>query len=462
MHQDNYGAYNLSVGNGYYEVINLTGMRAQYSAWIPSGNNHDLLSGFTCENNAVGFISFRLNTYSSSQGFDMKIVAGRGTADWNWGTCAATIFRVNQVKSFEQTTTDIYGINNTLIKTVELGEDKFTGWMDVVIGIELNDDLTIEVTYYIDGELLATYNGVMPIIVNKIQSVYINGRTDVVDSGYMLADFVVGYTPDGTWGDSEPSDHEHEWTEATCTDPMTCTVCGRTKGSALGHSANPATCTEDSVCMVCGIVVEAAFGHSFMFATCTDPETCGRCGITVGEPLGHTFDDNHICVNCGLISEDHVHIDSDSNLVCDFCGSVKYPEADSHITIEQAIALGLAAEHNCYSPDKYYVTGVITEIANVRYGNLYISDEFGNTIYIYGTYSADGSARFDAMETQPVVGDTVTLYGIIGQYKDQAQMKNAWVAVHISLENGDPETILPDSPSIDAGGSGSNSWAGAY
>ena len=29
--------------------------------------------------------------------------------------------------------------------------------------------------------------------------------------------------------------HEHSWTEATCTMPKTCTVCGETEGEALGH-----------------------------------------------------------------------------------------------------------------------------------------------------------------------------------------------------------------------------------
>jgi len=42
---------------------------------------------------------------------------------------------------------------------------------------------------------------------------------------------------------------EHAWTDATCTEPKTCSVCGKTEGEALGHSMDAATRT----CTICGI-----------------------------------------------------------------------------------------------------------------------------------------------------------------------------------------------------------------
>ena len=39
---------------------------------------------------------------------------------------------------------------------------------------------------------------------------------------------------------------DHQWKDATCTAPKTCTVCGETEGEALGHSY------ENNVCTVCG------------------------------------------------------------------------------------------------------------------------------------------------------------------------------------------------------------------
>ena len=107
------------------------------------------------------------------------------------------------------------------------------------------------------------------------------------------------------------------------------------------------------------------------------------------------------------------------------------PAAGSKLTVEQAIALGASKAHNNYTSGKYYVTGEITEVYNVQYGNMRITDENGNILTVYGSYSADGKTRYDAMSVKPVAGDTVTLYGVIGQYNGAPQMKNGWITEHI-------------------------------
>ncbi|MBO5907038.1 MAG: hypothetical protein J6Q85_02665, partial [Clostridia bacterium] len=99
-----------------------------------------------------------------------------------------------------------------------------------------------------------------------------------------------------------------------------------------------------------------------------------------------------------------------------------------------------------YTEGKYYVTGVIVEVYNTQYGNMKIADENGNIITVYGTYSADGKTRYDALTTKPVVGDTVTVYGIIGQYNDTAQVKNGWITAHTAAAPETPET--PDEPEL--------------
>ncbi len=107
--------------------------------------------------------------------------------------------------------------------------------------------------------------------------------------------------------------------------------------------------------------------------------------------------------------------------------TAKDPAADSELSIKDAIALGASKEHNVYTEGKYYVTGTITEISNETYGNMKIADKDGNVLTIYGTFDADGTNRFDKMETKPAVGDTVTIYGIIGQYNGTPQLKNGWI-----------------------------------
>ena len=56
----------------------------------------------------------------------------------------------------------------------------------------------------------------------------------------------------------------HNWQDATCTKPEICSICGRTRGEALGHI--------------------------WLDPTCTEPETCERCGETSGDALGHQID----------------------------------------------------------------------------------------------------------------------------------------------------------------------------
>ena len=125
----------------------------------------------------------------------------------------------------------------------------------------------------------------------------------------------------------------------------------------------------------------------------------------------------------------------------------------SPTSVEDALTIGGAKEHNTYTEDKYLVTGVITEVYNTTYGNLYIKDEAGNIITVYGCYDATGANRYDKMSYQPVAGDTITVLGVLGQYNGTAQFKNAWI---VACEKGatTPDTPVdpdPENPTPDTG-----------
>ena len=96
----------------------------------------------------------------------------------------------------------------------------------------------------------------------------------------------------------------HDWKDATCTEPKTCSRCQAAEGNALGHSFTKyesnkdVTCTKDGTktakcdrCDVTDTVTDegSALGHDWKAATCTEPKTCSRCHTTEGEPLGHTW-----------------------------------------------------------------------------------------------------------------------------------------------------------------------------
>lgn len=81
---------------------------------------------------------------------------------------------------------------------------------------------------------------------------------------------------------------QHEWIDATCDTPKTCTKCSATEGEALGHNWVEATCTESEHCSICGKLRGQSLGHDWSDATCTSGKKCKLCGILGGEALGHT------------------------------------------------------------------------------------------------------------------------------------------------------------------------------
>lgn len=108
-------------------------------------------------------------------------------------------------------------------------------------------------------------------------------------------------------------------------------------------------------------------------------------------------------------------------------GSTSTPSAGATLTIPQAIEVASAYSHNTFSTDEYIISGTVKSIDNETYGNMYIEDEQGNSILIYGVYDNTGDVRYDAMPSmhKPKVGDSITLTGVLGMYSTTPEMKNA-------------------------------------
>ena len=97
----------------------------------------------------------------------------------------------------------------------------------------------------------------------------------------------------------------HEWAEATCDAPSTCTKCGKTEGEPLGHMWTEANCTEAKSCTRCGTVEGEPLGHDWTEADCENAAVCNRCAVTEGEALGHDWQDAtteapKTCSRCAL------------------------------------------------------------------------------------------------------------------------------------------------------------------
>jgi len=177
----------------------------------------------------------------------------------------------------------------------------------------------------------------------------------------------------------------------------------------------------------------------------TTPATCGAEGTVTTTCL-----DCEKVVSIITTPATGEHTGHEEDYVCDVCEGVVPPAADSELTIEQALVLGALYSHNTFTPGKYYISGTITDIAHDTYGNFTISDGV-NSIYVYGIYSADGGTLYGSMTTKPVVGDKVTLYGIIGFYSPTIQMKNGWMTEHTTCKHLDLKTEVTE-PTCTEGG----------
>jgi len=105
-------------------------------------------------------------------------------------------------------------------------------------------------------------------------------------------------------GKTEGSARKHQWEAATCEEPETCDECGETRGSALGHDWLAASCETPRICSVCGATDGIVGGHTWKDATCTDPRECTTCGETEGSALGHSWKEAtntepKTCTRCG-------------------------------------------------------------------------------------------------------------------------------------------------------------------
>ncbi|MBE6555028.1 MAG: hypothetical protein E7663_02170 [Ruminococcaceae bacterium] len=178
----------------------------------------------------------------------------------------------------------------------------------------------------------------------------------------------------------ETRDSMHTWTEADCTTAKTCTVCGATEGSALGHkpAEDDGNCLTAITCSVCGTTTTPAKdSHTGGTATCTEKAVCAVCNTAYGTvDVDNHIDENtdHICDrDCGK-TDIGTHADSaeDNDHVCDYgCGA----------TLE---------EHK--GGTATCVSGNLCEICGVEYDttknpNNHISTEFTYTENNDGTHN---------------------------------------------------------------------------
>ena len=101
------------------------------------------------------------------------------------------------------------------------------------------------------------------------------------------------------------------------------------------------------------------------------------------------------------------------------------------ITVAEALAMQLTDGE--MTTERFYLRGTVAEMLNVMYGEMTLADETGS-IYVYGTYSADGELRYSEMADKAFAGDEVLLHCIISNYQGTIQVKNARLIDYIRAE----------------------------
>lgn len=172
------------------------------------------------------------------------------------------------------------------------------------------------------------------------------------------------------WAANWTSDGTHHWHECTaegCT--LTAGTANSEKGGYEEHNWTAANCTTAKTCSICGKTEGSALGHDWADATCTAPKTCKRTGCTAtdGSPLGHDWATDwtigdvqhwHKCnrTGCTVINAAANHIPDrnaateDDPVKCTECGKVLTPAIGhvhtSHLTSVAAKAPTCTAPGN--------------------------------------------------------------------------------------------------------------------
>lgn len=124
--------------------------------------------------------------------------------------------------------------------------------------------------------------------------------------------------------------------------------------------------------------------------------------------------------------------------------SYEYPESNSLLNIKKAIEVATAAGTS-FTANKYQIQGTIESITSTTYGNMTIVDENGDSIYVYGVYSSDGTVRYDSLNPLPQVGDKITLLGVLGVYDSTPEMKSGWIISHEILHTHNVEMTYDEN-----------------
>lgn len=273
-------------GDGWFEYDKSTYAGGQLQMWMPSNNRDtNTLTGFSCENDAVGVISFNVKTNLSRHpdwdtSLTFSVGKPRNASDWNdggsWTDDSINIFTIEEYQASGIVVKGGLNGTNLNLTTIPVTEDGWSEWFNVMIVIEMTKEEYINVYYYINGALLGTDTrdlnnpgGARTLNPKKIEALQISGWTYVPNTGIVFDDFYFGYSANGH---NTLDGHVHNITETTCGEKSTCS-CGWT-GYTVAHTFATACAP---ACSVCGLANNNAAAHTNLVSSVANGNVTYHC-----------------------------------------------------------------------------------------------------------------------------------------------------------------------------------------
>ena len=233
----------------------------------------------------------------------------------------------------------------------------------------------------------------------------------------------------------------HEWQEATCTEPRTCSKCGKTEGKALGHKWQEATCTSPKTCSVCGQTSGNKLEHTpgewviDKAATCIEEgsqhSVCSVCGDNITKAIPKV---DHKPGEWKISKAATVSSAGEKQQLCSVCGTILNTDTYELSAVEKENAYKNQCQSYSYdeiarNPDSYkgkYAVFTGKVIQSIEEGSSYTfrvnitKNRYGWEDTILVTYT-----KKDANESRILEDDVITMHGqLAGTYTYETVMGN--------------------------------------
>lgn len=187
---------------------------------------------------------------------------------------------------------------------------------------------------------------------------------------------------------------EHQWMDATCDAPRTCSVCGKTDGEKLEHVWDEATCAA--------------------------PKTCALCGITEGDALPHTegtpanYQSGAICPVCGAETSNKIAPDFESKNIpgtfIDVMQTVPYITACYEDPTQLTTGQATVIEYDRFDSDETHEAKEDYEWIKVTWQITYDDENANNYGFMTGMCSEDYYSPKLYDDSSVALGDDETIY----------------------------------------------------